>query len=126
METENGEIFSRPLEAFPILLNATDKQRQNFEIGKYKDDVRWEELDEDIHINSFFEEKEPEQNPIGELFKKYPQINVSAFSQQIGINRSLMAKYIYGIKTPSTERLKLILQGIRQLGKELSNIEFTH
>jgi len=54
MQTQQGDIFSRPLEAFPLLKNATDAERKNFKIGKFKDDIRWEDIDEDIHINSFF------------------------------------------------------------------------
>jgi len=125
LKTENGEVFSRPLEVFPILKNATELERENFKIGKFKDDIRWKNLDEDIHINSFFSDIEPRQNPIGNFFLMHPQINVSSFAKQIGINKSLMAKYIYGIKTPSEKRKKEIQIGLHKLAKELSCVEFT-
>ena len=54
MKTEQGDVFSRPLEVFPLLKNVTDSERENFKIGKFKDDIRWENLDEDIHISIFF------------------------------------------------------------------------
>ena len=63
MQTEQGEVFYRSLEVFPLLKNATKLERENFKIGKFKDDIRWENLDEDIHINSFFYNKLP-YNPI--------------------------------------------------------------
>jgi hypothetical protein len=124
LKTEQGEVFSRPLEAFPLLKNATVSVRENFKIGKFKDDVRWVDLDEDIHIESFFSDAEPKPNPIGDFFSMYPQINVSSFAKQIGINKSLMAKYIYGIKTPSPKRKKEIQDGLHELAKNLSRIEF--
>jgi len=119
MKTEQGETLSRPLEAFPALKNAEESERGNFRIGKFKDDIRWENLDEDIHIDSFFSDEEPKKNPIGDFFSTYPQINVSSFAKQIGINKSLMAKYIYGIKTPSEKRKKEIQAGLHKLAEEL-------
>lgn len=99
IETSAGKSLSRPLEAFPLLLEATDKQRRDFETGKFSDDIRWESIDEDIHIDSFFDGKEHQlENPIMQAFRKFPQINISEFSRQLGINKSLMSKYIYGIK----------------------------
>ncbi|MDR2809359.1 MAG: DUF2442 domain-containing protein [Tannerellaceae bacterium] len=124
LKTEQGEMFSRPLEAFPLLKNATELERSTFRIGKFKDDIRWECLDEDIHIDSFFSDAEPKPNPIGEFFSKYPQINVSSFAKQIGINKSLMAKYVCGIKIPSEKRKKEIQDGLHALAKELSQVEF--
>ena len=60
MKTDGGETFSRPLEAFPLLKDASDRERLDFKIGKFGDDVRRESLDEDIHISSFFDTAEPD------------------------------------------------------------------
>ena len=124
LKTEQGDVFSRPLEAFPLLKNANESERENFKIGKYKDDIRWESLDEDIHINSFLIDLEPKQNPIGDFFSTHPQINVSSFAKHIGINKSLMAKYIYGIKTPSEKRKKEIQSALHKLAEEIMDVEF--
>jgi hypothetical protein len=125
IKTANGDTFDRPLESFPLLKNASEMERKNFKIGKFGDDVRWEALDEDIHISSFFEHDEPKKNEVGEVFARYPQINVSAFAQQIGINKSLLAKYIYGIITPSEKRKKEIQDGLHLFAKKLLREEFT-
>jgi hypothetical protein len=61
MKTTNGNMFNRPLESFPLLKNASEAERKKFKIGKFGDDVRWETLDEDIHISSFFKHSEPKQ-----------------------------------------------------------------
>ncbi len=124
MQTMNNEIFSRPLEAFPILKDASLQQRNAFKIGKDKIDIRWNELDEDIHINSFFDTSEPDyKNTVAESLKQFPQLNISALSLQIGINKSLLAKYMYCIKKPSASRKKEIENALHSLGKKLMEVE---
>ncbi len=50
--TMDGQVYCRPIDAFPLLRNASDEQRRAYTIGKFGDDVRWEEIDEDIHVSS--------------------------------------------------------------------------
>ena len=120
MKTDAGKTFSRPLEAFPLLKEASDKDRLNFKIGKFGDDVRWESLDEDIHISSFFENVEPDyENEIAAIFKRFPQLNVSEVARSMGINKSLLSKYIYGIKRPSAQRQMQIKEALHVLGEKL-------
>ena len=123
VSTSAGVSYSRPLEAFPLLLEASDEERAKYEIGLDGDDIRWEELDEDIHISSFYESAEPEpDNEIAAIFKRFPQLNVSETARYIGINKSLLARYIYGIKRPSPQRREQIITAIRNLGKEMAEI----
>ena len=76
--TDQGNTYCRPLEAFPLLLDATDEQRAKYEIGLDGDDIHWDEIDEDIHISSFFDTTEPDMNnPIADIFHRFPQLNVS-------------------------------------------------
>ncbi len=56
------------------------------------------------------------------MFRKFPQLNVSEVARTIGINKSLLSRYIYGIKKPSVQRTEQILGTIRQLGREMSAI----
>ena len=120
---EGGDILSRPLEAFPLLLEATPEQRSRFEIGLYGDDIRWDELDEDIHISSFHNRAEPDKdNSIAFIFNKFPWLNVSEVARFIGINKSLLSRYIYGIKKPSEKRKEQIFEAIRQMGRKMTEI----
>ena len=97
--TDAGETLSRPLEAFPVLKEASESERLDFKIGRFGDDIRWEKLDEDIHLSSFYDIVEPNpDNEVARIFARFPQINVSEMAKYIGINKSLLAKYIYGIK----------------------------
>lgn len=119
----SGLTGSRPLEAFPLLKDADDRLRMSFEIGRFGDDIRWAELDEDIHVSSFFEDVEPEtDNEVARIFGKFPELNVSQVARRMGINKSLLAKYIYGIKKPSAFRLEGIKDAIRELGRELQAV----
>lgn len=61
---------------------------------------------------------------IKSFFEFYKVINVKALSERIGMNQSLLAQYINGIKKPSANQTKRILQGVQQVGKELTAIQF--
>ena len=123
IKTDDGCILSRPLEAFPILHDATSEQRSRFEIGLLGDDIHWEDLDEDIHVSSFFESEEPDSNnTIAIVFNRFPWLNVSEVARIIGINKSLLSRYIYGIKKPSKQREEQILEAIRRMGREMASI----
>ena len=123
LKTMKDEVFSRPLEAFPILMEATKEERNKYKIGKDAEDIRWDELDEDIHISSFFEDKEPVyDNEIATIFNRFPQLNISEVARTMGINKSLLSKYIYGIKKPSEEGKKQIKEALHLLGQELLTV----
>jgi len=50
-ETANHKVLSASLNRFPRLQNATDAQRNEW--YQLCDGLRWETIDEDIHLNSF-------------------------------------------------------------------------
>lgn len=120
MLSSEDKIYSRPLEAFPTLKEANSTAREAYTIELRGTALRWKELDEDIHISSFYKTEEPEySNEIARIFKKFPQLNVSEVARHIGINKSLLAKYIYGIKKPSDERVKQIKEALHAIGSML-------
>ncbi len=53
MLSDADHIYSRSLEAFPLLKNASNRDRANFTIEMRGSALRWKDLDEDIHISSF-------------------------------------------------------------------------
>lgn len=71
--TNDGKTYSRPLEYFPILKEATDDQREAWKINKFGDAIRWEEIDEDIHLSSFYDMEETDAPPRINL--RYPATN---------------------------------------------------
>lgn len=58
------------------------------------------------------------------FFDFYRVINVKALSERIGMNQSLLAQYIKGIKQPSATQVKRILKGVQQIGRELTEVRF--
>lgn len=58
------------------------------------------------------------------FFDFYKVINAKALSERIGMNQSLLAQYIKGIKKPSATQTKRILKGVQQIGHELSEVRF--
>jgi len=59
-----------------------------------------------------------------QFFEFYKVINAKALSERIGMNQSLLAQYIGGHKKPSASQVHRILEGVNQIGKELSEIRF--
>ena len=59
-----------------------------------------------------------------QFFEFYKVINAKALSERIGMNQSLLAQYIKGIKKPSSNQINRILKGVWQVGKELADIQF--
>ena len=58
---------------------------------------------------------------IPSLFQLYP-INTRHFANRIGMNYSLLSQYIQGRKKPSERQAERIVEGLQEVGKELSNV----
>lgn len=120
MLSSQGKEYSRPLEAFPLLKEASNEERNSFTIVLHGTALRWESLDEDIHISSFYSTEEPNMmNEVAAIFRQFPQLNVSEVARSMGINKSLLSKYIYGIKKPSPQRMSQIREALHVLGEQL-------
>lgn len=83
-------------------------------------------------VNLSFEEKGIEyiieeihfEYDLASFFDFYKVINAKALSERINMNQSLLAQYIKGIKKPSAIQTRRILQGVQQIGRELSEVSF--
>ncbi len=58
------------------------------------------------------------------FFMFYKVLNAKVLSERIGMNQSLLAQYISGKKNPSPRQSRRILNGVRQIGRELSEVDF--
>ena len=120
IRTTENRVLSRPLEAYIELQEASAEERNDFVIDKDGVSIRWDKLDADMHISSFYEMTEPNyRNEVAEMFNRFPWLNVSEVANTIGINKSLLARYIYGISKPSEQRLDQIRKALHEMGKEL-------
>ena len=120
IRTTENRVLSRPLEAYLELQEASAEERNDFVIDSDGVSIRWEALDADMHISSFYETTEPDyRNEVAEMFNRFPWLNVSEVAKTIGINKSLLSRYIYGISKPSEQRLNQIRKALHEMGKEL-------
>ena len=116
----DGSSYNRPLEAFPTLMEASDEERETYEINRYGDALRWSILDEDIHVSSFLETKEPcRNNKVAALFEQFPWLNVNEVAKLIHVHSSVLLSYIYGMKEPSEERMQKLRNALHFIGAKL-------
>jgi predicted RNase H-like HicB family nuclease len=57
-----------------------------------------------------------------QFFKYYKVINAKFLAEKIGMNATLLSQYVSGTKKPSPKQTEKILNGIHQIGQELSEI----
>ncbi len=120
IKLEDGMTYNRPLEAFPTLMEATDDQRNAYEINRFGDAIRWRQLDEDIHVSSFLETSEPcQDNKVAHIFQQFPWLNIAEVARMMNIHKSVLLSYIYGMKEPSTERLKMLRETLHLMGAKM-------
>ena len=119
IKTSDGREACEKFSDYPRLKFATTEQRKNYSSDKWG--IHWKELDEDLCFENFFKEKKT--NELYNLFMAHPEINISAVARRLGMSQSLIAQYICGAKNPSPERLNLIKEEIRNIGRELINIQ---
>jgi hypothetical protein len=120
IETDNGEVLSQSLRWYPILRNASDKDRENY---RFTDEgIRWDNIDEDMSFESFGYDDPAGKTKLRVLFDALPELNVSKIAARMGIPQSVFASYLCGAKKPSEARLKEIEKTIRELGCELSSV----
>ncbi len=118
--TDAGKQYSQPLEAFPELFYATNAQRENYYVWDDGKSIRWEGIDEDIHISNFFEQETVNyDNEVNHLLSRFPYIDMKKFAEYLGMHWTKLARFRYGIWVPSSEVLEKIRNGIKAIGKEM-------
>lgn len=58
-----------------------------------------------------------------QFFSYYKVLNASHLAERIGMNKTLLSQYVSGRKKPSQKQTERILNGIKQIGLELSEID---
>lgn len=57
-----------------------------------------------------------------QFFQYYRVINAKFLAKRIGMNATLLSQYVQGRKKPSAAQTEKILNGIHQIGRELSEL----
>ena len=119
VQTKDGKTASEMFVDYPRLKYATQEQRNNYTTDDFG--IHWEELNEDLSFEGFFQKKN--ETLLYRLFMEHPELNASAIARRMGISQSLFAQYISGIKKPSEKRLNEILTTMQEVGRELMSIK---
>ena len=122
IQTTDGRVAHENFADYQRLRYATPAQREHFTFDQFG--IHWEDLDEDLSFEGFFQEKK--KNLLYELFMAHPELNASAIARRLGLSQSLFAQYISGSKKPSAARYKEIIEAIRTIGRELANLPIEH
>lgn len=80
-------------------------------------DLYFEDESEDIPKNNIVFEVDFQQ-----FFQYYNVLNAKFLAEKIGMNPTLLSQYVQGHKKPSSKQTEKILDGIHQIGMELSEI----
>lgn len=119
--TEDGTQYSQPLEVFPALFLATPEERCNYYLWCDDTSIRWDKLDEDIHVSNFFEHETVNyDNEVNNLLSRFPWLDMKAFAEYIGMHWTKLARFRFGVWTPTPETYEKIKNGIKSIGKEMS------
>lgn len=119
IQTKDGKTASEMFVDYPRLKYATQEQRNNYTTDDFG--IHWEELNEDLSFEGFFQKKN--ESLLYRLFMEHPELNASAIARRMGISQSLFAQYISGIKKPSEKRLNEILTIMQEVGREPMSIK---
>jgi len=57
-----------------------------------------------------------------QFFQHYKVLNAKFLAEKIGMNATLLSQYVQGHKKPSKKQTEKILNGIHQIGQELSGL----
>lgn len=57
-----------------------------------------------------------------QFFEYYKVINAKHLARRIGMNESLLSQYVNGKKNPSKKQVERIIDGLHEIGKELTEL----
>lgn len=118
--TTDGSQMCQPLELFPALMLATPEEREQYYLWGNNMSIRWEKLDEDIHISHFYENENVNyDNEVNKLLSRFPWLDMKEFAQYLGMHWTKLAKFRYGVWTPSPETFERIKEGIKDIGQQM-------
>lgn len=122
--TETGVELSQPLEVFPALLYASSAEREQYYLWDDDRSIRWNIIDEDIHISHFYErEMVNYNNEVNMLLSRFPCLDIKAFAGYIGMHWTKLARFRYGVWTPSPDVLQRIRDGLSSIRKQITEVE---
>lgn len=125
IQTIEGLEYSQPLEAFPTLKDASDEERNRYVLWDNERSIRWENIDEDIHISNFYQPETVNlDNEVNHLLSKFPWLDLHEFARMLDMHKSKLDRFRYGIWIPSESTINKIRSLIKRLGEQMSAAVF--
>lgn len=103
-------IFTTGKTVAELLQNAKEATDLYFEDQKIE--IGLEQIQFDVDFKQFF--------------KYFKVLNARHLAEKIGMNPTLLSQYVQGHKKPSAIQTQKILQGIHQIGQELSEVNLIY
>lgn len=117
MCTEDNKLYNRPLEAFPILYDASYEARRKYYIWDEGRSARWPEIDEDIYIDSFYDVQEPNyDNPVWHLLEPYPTVDMAKLARHLKTWKVSLDLFRYGFWAPKPTFIAALEDALKELG----------
>lgn len=121
IKTTDSDERSQLLEVFPSLFYATEEQRMDYYLWDENRSIRWEKLDEDIHISNFYEEETVNyDNEVNDILSKFPFIDLKVLAEYLDMHWTKLVRYRFGVYPASNEIVNKIKKTLKALGKEMS------
>lgn len=118
--TTRGNTLSQRLEIFPALLEASDTQREDYYFYENSTCIRWESIDEDICLDDMYQNLPVNyNNEVNSLLTRFSYLDYKTIAKYAGMHWTKLARYRYGVWTPSVIELKSITRALNAIGKEL-------
>ena len=117
-------------QTFILEKTATGYSAYSPHLPVYSTGETWEEARQNVHeaLQLYFNTDQTLplrlRMDLGQFFQYYKVLNARSLAERIGMNPSLLSQYIQGQKQPSAKQTQRILEGIRQIGKELASLDF--
>ena len=108
--------------------SAYEKKKPIFTTGKSIHELRLNALEA---VNLFEEDSNKKQSSANDLqfeidfkqfFEYYKVINSKHLAQRIGMNETLLSQYVNGKKNPSKRQIERIIDGLHEIGQELTEL----
>lgn len=123
IRTLDGDKLSLPLEMFPSLMFASDSQRNDFYLWDNSRSIRWESIDEDIHVSNFYEKEHVDyDNEVNALLSKFPYLDIKGLADYLDMHWTRLAKLRFGVMPATKGIVQEIKNGIMTISREMAEV----
>lgn len=121
-QDSSGKIYKQSILWYRRLVDATEEQRNNYELSD--EGMHWRCIDEDISFDSFIDRNGVEPTKMQKFFLSHREFNISGLAKVLGLSPSVLYDYINGWKIPSQQMVEDIRNGLLLYARNLEQVTF--